>query len=421
MNIQSPDNIYYNIRIGGDVLNNGIAEYEANVNNPIVDNPTDYYLAVTDFSAPGESIPINIARIVPNQANPDLMEAAISITARTFTGSGAGFDLSADQVTLIRNLEFISTSNLDPPVQGGSVQVVTPYYYVYSYQQILKSLNNAIIEIMGVLGWAEYFKSVYYIEQAKPRPVNIVYPYFYLDTTLSYPKISLIVPKEFYNIGMYKDDSGTDEILPDDTFGYISINQALINYLGGFMWDYEPQLNEGLEFQLVLPTLIKTIPTPIPLPSNLCNYFGQYVQLGQPDKTTDQIYENNFYRITQENYLLPQWNGLSKIVLYSKSLPIRNQQTSSKTVGNPDKVDKFPILFSFTPYYDTSSQQRNYIYYEPTNQYVLVDLLSTDPLCKIQLSVGWIDHNGEIAPLYLNKYQSCTVQLGFFKKSLYLK
>jgi len=208
----------------------------------------------------------------------------------------------------------------------------------------------------------------------------------------------------------------------------ISINTFLVNYLGGFDYDYNNDNNPNfLDFIFNTPLPNKSVPPVVP--AALATENNQYIYLpkyfnasGQPylyDDPAGVSDDHLWYRFTQQNYLLPQWNCLSKIIIYTQSLPVRNQQTTSRNINSPDVLDKYPILFSFTPIYETSSQARNYIYYTARENYTLTELLSSQPLTKIDAYIAWVDHNGEVYPIYLNPFQSCNLQLGFFKKELY--
>lgn len=380
MNSHEPDTVYFNMRITGDSSNiPSIASYQTlSQTNPVINDPSKYYIAVTDFSCPGESIPLTIARVIPNQNEPNKMQAKIAFSV--MGAGGAKYE---------QNLTFIPSTNIPAPVQNRPYQIITPYYFVYSYQSIITSLNNALIRAYNALA------------AAVGDFAGLDYPYFYISYDQDFPKIHLMVPEdvltEMWNGREVK----------------ISINSYLVNYLGGFDYSYNENGDQRLlDFVFNIPAYNNGVAP------NLNNTGYLYYPtisntLGQPDVT------GTWFKFTQQNYLLPQWNCLSKIIIYTQSLPIRNQQVTSKQTDSPDVLNKYPILFSFTPDYETSSQARNYIYYTPRENYTLTELLSNTPLTRLDAYVAWVDHNGEVFPLYLNPFQSCNIQLGFFKKELY--
>lgn len=388
MNSYEPDTVYFNMRITGDTSNiPSIASYQTlSQTNPVVNDPSKYYVAVTDFSCPGESIPITIARVIPNQNDPNLMQSKIA-----FTSNVAGVSNKYEQ-----NLIFIPSTTISAPVQNRPYQVITPYYFVYSYQSIITSLNIALIRAYDALA------------AVIVDFVGLEYPYFYISYDQDFPKIHLMIPKTVLEQMWIPDPPGpTREVK-------ISINSYLVNYLGGFDYTYNGNNDSNLlDFVFNIPAYsdVKNV-NPVVNTSYLY-YPITCDKIGFADENGD------WYKFSQQNYLLPQWNCLSKIIIYTQSLPIRNQQVTSKQTDSPDVLNKYPILFSFTPDYETSSQARNYIYYTPRENYTLTELLTNTPLTRLDAYIAWVDHNGEVFPLYLNPFQSCNIQLGFFKKELY--
>lgn len=346
------DNIYFNARMtyGTDLrvnlINNKIARYETTQNDPLVDKASDYYIAVTDFVIPLQNIPISIARVftkIPN--NVDLMTS--------------GFNISYNNANYSEFVTYIPGGDFPKPTQGGDVQVVTPYYFIYSFTQLLLAFNNTLTSLMttsGVPGAAPYFTIT--------------------DDEL--PKIRLIVPDTFINAG-----------------AKISVNNAAINYLDAFQYDYVP-INNTDYFEFRFYQL-----------DNICDQYGKFNPVG------------TYHQYTQQYYAIETWSCLSRVLILSSSLPIATQTTSSKNIESPDLVTNTPILYSFYPEINTISQSKSYARYNIQEQYRLTDLISNDPLKKINLQIFWESHEGDFYPIYLRPYECCEIQLGFFKKSLY--
>lgn len=361
MTINDPDNLYLNIRINrdGDTdprYASNIATYDIIQNNPLINNPSDYYLAVTDYSIPLESIPITIVRVVPNQPDPNKMTSTISILVPSLVPGGPDLEYT-------NNVTYIPSTSIAPPVQNQPYQVITNYYFAYSFMFLIEAFNQTLV---GLLATA-----------AITLPPGIVPPYFTLEND-SFQKIVLIVPDYFIQ-NNYR----------------IAINIQSLNYFGGFDQFFNiSSLNARYIF-----SYINT--------NNICDQNGKYDPNG------------DYWFYKQQYYALPQWNSLSKILIYTSAIPIRNQQSTSTNKLSPDLLTTLPLLFVDIPNYDTVSQAKTYAYFEQSPQYQLVDLISETPLRKIQISIAWMDHNGEVFPLYLQPYNSCNIQLGFFKKSLY--
>lgn len=354
--ISEPDNVYFNVRINRsiDIPNarnySNLAIYEATMNNSIIDNPSNYYLAITDYSIPLNSIPINIVRIVPNQPNPNLMTSKFSINY-------LGIEYS-------QNIIFIPSTDQIPPIQDKPYMVVTNYYFIYSYQYLLDAFNQTLSSLVAASGI--------------PLPPGTADPYFFLDVIGDFPKINLVIPDFFI----------TNNVV-------LGMNEQAVNYFGGFSLFFSPvSLDARYTFNLFTT-------------NNVCDETGVLNPAG------------NYYLYQQEFYALPQWNVLNKIIISSSSLPIVNQQNTSSNLLSPDLIVQSPILYIEIPNYETISQAKNYSYMSDDAQYRLVDLVSTIPLKRIQIAVSWSDHYGEVFPLELQSFNSCNIQLGFFKKELY--
>jgi hypothetical protein len=105
------DNILYDIVINGKPDTNNLAVFNVNRVDTILNNPSDYYLGILDFSIPLYSIPLF-----------------------SFVNSRYSFSLEYDGLTLTTILLFVpETVNTSPVFQS-----------VYSYQSFIKSMNNAL-------------------------------------------------------------------------------------------------------------------------------------------------------------------------------------------------------------------------------------------------------------------------------------
>lgn len=361
MTSRDPDNLYLNIRINrdGDTdprYSSNIATYDICQNNPLINNPSEYYLAVTDYSIPLETIPLTIIRVIPNQPDPNKMTSTITILVPSLVPGGPDLEYT-DNVT------YIPSTNIPPPVQDQQFQVITNYYFLYSFAYLLNAFNQTLASLLTTA--------------AITLPPGIVPPYFALEND-SFQKIVLIVPDYFVQ-NNYR----------------IAINIQSLNYFGGF--DQFFNIN-SVNARYIL-SYINT--------NNICDQNGKYDLNG------------DYWIYKQQYYVLPQWSSLSKLLIYTSAIPIRNQQSTSSNKLAPDLLTTLPLLYVDIPDYLTISQSKTYAYYQSGPQYQLVDLIAETPLRKIHINIGWMDHNGEVFPLYLQPYTSCNIQLGFFKKSLY--
>lgn len=362
------------------------AEYNVCKNEPIIAKLSDYYCTCLRFSIPLDSTPLYIMPIVSNQTallgpgneNPNLTPFIIGIN---FNGVNYSTQIIYDN--------SLNAGLYPPPLQNQPIQVITPYYFVFTYQLFINMINQALLNSYTLSGMGV--------------GSGFVAPYFFLDPVTNL--ISLISSNLFQSV-----------ISPHGT---IYLNYALETYLDSFLMKFNGYaMPNGRDFDFILfdntqPTFQNAYYPPgvaVPAPTN--------------PPTSPAI---PFYRInTQEYSTLEYWSSLRKIII-TTNLPIRNEYLPA-TNNAPVFVNSsqsgvnvsYPILTDFEPQFrSVAGESRSVAYYVPTTQYRLVDLISDTSLQKLDLRIYWGDRDGNIYPLLISQFQEASIKLGFLKKSLY--
>jgi hypothetical protein len=373
----SQDNIYLNITIPGNTANYnttgpGIpnpaipptgeavipAYFKASKTAPIINNPDEYYCSIVRFVVPLASIPITIIPIIPNTYINPGSPGNPNLTTLVFGFSYAGNNYS-------RYVEYINVNpGLSPPVQNQPKQVITEYYYIYSYQQILDSINRTLI-----LLWADAGLNI-----AFP---TLTPPFFTYDSSLQL--IAAVVPAVMVSL--------TTPVVT------MFMNNSSLNYMDGF------------------PTLFNGFNQPYGK-----NYVFQFFQNAEnaypvPFAATSQ------YKFYQEYSTLFFWSTLRKLFFTSTTLPVTNEVTQSS--AGEGVYTSFPIITDYALDSTTPGSSRTVATYNPSGQYRLVSMSGNNPITSIDIRIFWSDSFGNIYPLTLPQDQSATIKLGFFKKSLY--
>ena len=360
LNNKTDDNIYMNIVFphnSADGENGTIASYSSTKNTALLDKASDYYCSIIRFVIPLRSVPIMIMPIVPNSGFTNKSTLIIGITF-----SGTDYP---------QNVIFVSdaSTSVYPPVnqdQSGN-QIITPYYYLYSYSALINMINTTI--------------NTAYIAAGSPGGGNA--PFFYYDPLTQL--ISLYVSQVFINSG-----------------AQLFINEYLSNYLDAFHFLYlGANKPNGKDYIFTLSNTTGnpyvTVPNQVALPVGWLRY-------------------------TQEYNVINYWESLRKVLITSNSLPIRSEyiqaQSGNGLVGN-DINATLNIITDFVPSLESAGQSRTNIYFYPTSQYRLVDMISDTPVFKIDLNLFWEDLNGNLYPIYIPVGQSASVKIGFFRKNLY--
>jgi hypothetical protein len=369
------DNVYLNVVMNGPTSNyppvlggpvSGeqpiVAEYAQNKTTPFLSKASDYYASVVRFTIPLNKVPIFIMPIVPNTStllNP------------------AGFP---DQSTLVLGITYLDVpynayvqyipdkTNIPPPVQNQPTQVITPYYYVYSYGSLIRSLNFTMDILWIASGLFNAFPA------ASP-------PYFYYDPTSEL--ISLIVPQIF-----------------TINAAQIFINESALRFLDGFEFIFNGfNRPAGDDYQFVFQTETE--------------FFYP------PWNGSIPIVPSNYFKFTQEYNVLYYWASLRKILVLSNNLPILSEIVPNNS--NSGISVALPVITDFVPQISTAGDVRSIAIYNPTGQYRLVDLSGDIPLSNIDIKILWQDYTGGLYPVTISQGQQIELKIAFLKKSLYKK
>lgn len=380
------DNVYLNLLIQGNQPTYPVpyniltpskgsgtiqAAYDATLNVPLVARASDYYLSIIRFAVPQNTIPITICEIIPNQANPLLTPYILGISYQ-------GIDYPA-------NVIFSSqSSSLIPPIQNvPNEQVITPYYYIYSYTNLLQMFNYALLKAYTDAGLT---------------PIPSPPAFFYLDSGTQL--IHLVVPPSF---------AGVDN--PINSIPYIYFNTAMLRFLDGFpLFNFGTDMPNGKDYKISL-----TNSNIFPFPP-----YGNDYKFNNPTVNNNYVPESVvpavlYYNIPQDFSTLTYWNSVSKILFTSNTLGTLGEVDP----GTNGVSTSLPILTDFDVQLENGTNSHETVYYTPSSQYRLVDLTTNDAIQRIDLKVFWQDTNANIYPLELEPFSSISVKIAFLNKKLY--
>ncbi len=362
-----------------------VMSYDVTKTLPMLDDASQFYCAVLRFDIPLGSVPLFVMPIIPNQTDADLTPFIIGI--------------EYNNVYYPVKVQYLPENDFVAPNQnvGLNKQVITPYYYVYSYETMIRMLNLSL--------YAAYTSSgVRAAITAANGGIEMMAPYFYYNPETQL--ISLIVNKYFTQVG-----AGFLASLPQ-----IFINEPLLKYVDGFNLSAQtgatPKLN-GADyiFTIAGSTHVNGYAD---YPQNNMAYtpYGYLVTPTNPPPYPD------YFQFVQEYESFNYWSSIRKILLTTNTLPINREYEPAQGFDNGVNVS-IPILTDFVPQIERAGEGRSIAYYEPNGQYRLVDMISTQPIYKVDINVYWQDTAGNIYPLYLSYGQQANIKLGFFRKLLY--
>ena len=158
---------------------------------------------------------------------------------------------------------------------------------------------------------------------------------------------------------------------------------------------------------------------------NLNSSLSTWVTGGGTPSTRDVWYQLNFdagASLSQEFPNLQGFNSLVNITLTTRGIPIQSEAvsipsgTGSYTTGSGDGTALILTDFMPTTSVGFESTRQRFVYYVPSSEYRLIELLSNSPLKVIDLQIYWTDLNGTLRPLMLRPDTFCSVKLLFRRK-----
>lgn len=378
----SADHVYFNVIMNNtSAINLMIAQYSQTSTIPILDNPSEYYCSIIRFDVPVEQIPIFI-----------FADNTYSVTI-----SNAGVDYQTF-------LAYVPNYSPNIPPNDRSV---------YSYQQFIDSINNAITSSFNnmtaalpayntlvnyAVGALVQLGGVAYISLQTPNMGNIpsssptfwarvIAPYMTYDPVTQLCTIN--APTSFYNPSF----SNWNQPLK------LWFNSALWSFFNNFYKIFnsffsQPYNVNGKNFQIIVaPTGINDITIP-------ANKGGPIAGFG----------------MIQEFVSISDWNGFLGLVFFTSNIPVKYESIPSLQNGQTGLITSSqPILTDFEA--QTDGPIRNHLQYVPTAEYRLVNLQSTTELRTIDLQIYYQFKDGSLLPLYIQPLDTATIKILFRKKS----
>lgn len=367
------DNIYINLNQSTSLYNSPDlskpAGFDIQNDSPLLDNASEYYCSVIRFDIPLDGIPILIAPVLsyPN-VDPNITEWTIGIR---LNGVFHNQNLIYYREYQPQTPPYPVIPTVDNPTPHG------PYWFIFEFNTVINMMNIALYNACLSAG------------------LSAPYPYFFLDPVTEI--ISVVVPTAFTTLPV----TPSPFPVPVPNRPEIIINEALFNLLSSFSAynDSTPGING-----LVL--LLNGFFFP-PRTDNA--YYLSDTATGPTAPPTTFIFKEQ-YPILQE------WSDLKDILFVTNRLPINNETLSLPGGFNTTRI---PILTDFVPIFTSGKELTQTVYYLPTAQYRLIDMVSTIPLQSFDITIYWRSTYGDIFPIPINIGREVNVKLAFLRKDLY--
>lgn len=362
--MSNSERIYINCSITNTTNQPINAVYNQTFQQAILQNCSDYYFTINRFSISGAAIPLMIFPIQKNQSNPNL-----STLLFTFTYD----NITYPQYVIYAPENDLITSAPSQNVSLNFYQSLSPYYFVFSIQDLIDMFNTAV---------ASAFTAV---KTANPGIPQTEAPYFIYDAPTKL--ISLITQYSF-----------SDTMNPLT----LSVNYALYKYLSSFQYLYNSSSTDGSNYTFVLNDNANnhyalpgaTLPTPPTNPDYL-----QFIQ--EYDSSSD-------------------WISLQSLVITTNQIPIRgeiipisiDQSPSSNFISN----NSLQIVSDFVPEFQGIGDVSSIYNYQPTILR-MINILDDKPMMTLDFQIWFMDSFNNLYPLQLLPFTTASIKVGFYKKS----
>lgn len=312
---------------------NSQMRYYQQLSQPIVDNASKFYLAVDRFRIPMTNVPIFVFNPVLNYYTVELVYNNV--------GSGP------------TPLAYIPNSLL--PMTSAY------YYYVYSYNNVISMINNALSTAFTNLA------------SLTTLPVGAVAPYFEIDHNTHI--MSLLCQKNFY-----------DQTLATPI--QIFMNNNMQKFVMGIPQSYNNAFTNGRNVLFTVTDNKNNVITASP-----SDYY---------------IMQSEFGAQTLIN-----WNEAIGFVMTSDTLPVQ-QEYLPIVSGNILNTRSIVANFDFI---NTSDMTKGFVaQYILQSPYKTLDLIGTQPINTIDFTIFWYDKQNNFYPIYLRQDEAMSIRMAFIPK-----
>lgn len=360
-NKPTSDNIYIDIRVGNSSGNRTIvAKYEQTRVDQLVANPSNYYLSMVRWKVPGFNLPILIFPIEPNQSDANRSDYTVTFETSTNIFQYHLYYVSYNAPSFI-------------PLNAIPTQQPSDYYFIYDYQQFINILNHGLTMAH---------------DNVTGKPVGSVPPYILYDPVNKL--FSYVAQQSQYGVDITPIPAPPGN--PTDPPSFDADIKVYFNYK--------------------LFSLFNGLPARIIPEGSVDATFGRDVQILTFD-TLNNTYNIDYFIMEQTLSSIAYWSPVKQIVFITEIIPVNSENTATSN----DSFRK--ILTDFEPIAASSQDVRTTFQYFPQGQYRLIDMTGTKPQYNIDLTVKWLDINGNEYFVLIPPFQQFSAKLIFIKRNLF--
>lgn len=346
----------------------------------IVDNCSDYYISVIRWQM-DSIIPVIIPQIPIHPegrpiANPKLIETIYGLSFST------GIDEPTNYISASKQIVYFFTDDLSatkPTYYPRSQEEIyqNPFYSVFTVQSFLDCINIAISASIDDWGG---------------RPAGSVNPKFVWNSAEG--KIEYIVSDDY----IFRRGRSTGENI------FLNVNTALYNLLNSF------------GFKCINPTRTGD--------ENFNSYSLYLYDQQQRFKYGYDVGNTSVEMIiyTQDSCSVPSWTPCTSLQFTTATIPVNPTATSAPLFLGDNLRSTLAasaqsnVITDFQIPLTTGTELTGQLYYAPSSEYRLFDLVTNGPLQQLNIEVSWLDKYGFSHPFLLKNGGTASLKLMLRKK-----
>jgi hypothetical protein len=429
-----PYHIYYDLNITNNDTNNNNAnpflEFNETRSNPILDNPSNYFVSVIRFSLETPSLPVFIpAPVIPSAQTPSPQgDPLFHLNYYITMGAYDGANWREFQIPLLWQPEDLNaTKPSTAQVDAGDFD--GPYFYGYSYTHFIYNVvNKALADCY--IGLDLGFPGLNLTPGGQP-----------FMTWESGADKATIYASNQYN--QTEPNSRTAPLNVSGNYVRLYFNQALFNLFSSFesfknkvsgdpttaqaglgKKDYIIKIYNQQNLNLGTPPFVGGGTAPaVALYNGSANVspFTPYNVPATAVGTQVPAFSRVYLYMKQEYTTTPLWNPVSNITFTTSLLPVNPNLVSTPLIFNSGSAPQSQsnianVLTDLEVPLLVGRDYKPNLLYVPASEYRLIDLNGNVPLSSIQIGVFWRDVYGHLHPFYLLAGNSATIKLMFRRK-----
>jgi hypothetical protein len=436
------DNVYLNISVTNtnpDINSSVQAVYNVTYDQPILQDPSQYYAAITSFQIPLGELPLFVMPFI----HPDIYEAYGTQVGNTITGVQTFFTPAmVGGPILIAGISGTVTGYVSQTVITVSfaATIINPTIFTITYGNLNPNKTPYVVGCclqqngnvppatppngtpnpsaanfpVNVTYWTEIF-------DLTNNPTNPLYYYVY-DYNHYVDMLNYSLQQSWINAGSPGGGDNWPYFIYDSDDGLIKCVMPILfttqngGAPPGYHWtvffNYQCFYNT-LSFYTVenngrveiwnWPAIAYDDSQIAPVP------IGTGLRTGATAA----------YLISEEYPSIDYLNSIRKIVITTNSIPIQKEYYPNPGGLNLSTANSIPILSSYSLDLLAPGQQRSVAIFTASGPYKLIDLNSDAPLRKIDITFWWVDRLNNFYPIYIDPFDAISLTIGFFSKKLY--